>query len=202
MHELYRLKRVHFTEKVVAANWKILIENYNECLHCPIIHPELIQVIPAYKKGWIFDKSRTDGGVAITTGGTSYSGDTRARRHVLPSMTEEQTHSIFGSQVFPNMFLDIAGSNVVITRLVPEGPHQTRVFSEYLFLPEDIATDDFDPQPVIDFCELVAGQDFAISERVQRGVQSRGFDHGVYPEKDEWVHLFNEYYRGIVGSTV
>jgi phenylpropionate dioxygenase-like ring-hydroxylating dioxygenase large terminal subunit len=30
----------------VAANWKILAENYQECYHCPVIHPELSGVSP------------------------------------------------------------------------------------------------------------------------------------------------------------
>jgi Rieske 2Fe-2S family protein len=30
----------------VAANWKVLAENYHECYHCPLIHPELCQVSP------------------------------------------------------------------------------------------------------------------------------------------------------------
>ena len=25
----------------VAANWKVIAENYHECYHCPLIHPEL-----------------------------------------------------------------------------------------------------------------------------------------------------------------
>jgi len=30
----------------VAANWKIIAENYHECYHCPQIHPELCAVTP------------------------------------------------------------------------------------------------------------------------------------------------------------
>ena len=30
----------------VAANWKVVAENYHECYHCPLIHPELCQVSP------------------------------------------------------------------------------------------------------------------------------------------------------------
>ena len=30
----------------VAANWKIIAENYHECYHCPLIHPELCAVTP------------------------------------------------------------------------------------------------------------------------------------------------------------
>jgi Rieske 2Fe-2S family protein len=116
-------------------------------------------------------------------------------------MNDEMAHSIYGSQVFPNMFLDVAGSNVVATRLVPEGPVQTRVLTEYLFLPQDIAEPDFDHTPVVDFCELVAGQDYAVSERVQRGITSRGFAHGVYPAKDDYVHQFNQYYRQVMNES-
>ena len=30
----------------VAANWKAISENYHECYHCPLIHPELCEVSP------------------------------------------------------------------------------------------------------------------------------------------------------------
>ena len=40
----------------VAANWKIVVENYNECLHCPTIHPELVQVVPLFRFGEVWDE--------------------------------------------------------------------------------------------------------------------------------------------------
>ncbi len=30
----------------VQANWKLVLQNYNECLHCPTIHPMLSKVLP------------------------------------------------------------------------------------------------------------------------------------------------------------
>ena len=199
-HAMDLLVTIRTTESVVAANWKVIIENYNECLHCPIVHPELVEVVPVYKTGDTGDRSRDDGGVELLTGGTSYSDDPRARKAVLPGMDEETAHLIYGSQVFPNMFLDIAGSNVVATRLIPEGPTQTRIVTEYLFIPEDVAASDFDPEPVVRFCEMVAGQDYEVCERVQRGLTSRGFEHGVYPARDEYVHEFDEYYRELMAD--
>jgi Rieske 2Fe-2S family protein len=53
----------------------------------------------------------------------------------------------------------------------------------------------FDPSEVVDFSELVAHQDYVVCERVQQGVRSRAFTHGVYAEKDELPYLFNERYR-------
>ena len=34
----------------MRANWKLVFQNYSECLHCPTIHPELSTVLP-YQSG-------------------------------------------------------------------------------------------------------------------------------------------------------
>ncbi len=39
--ELPTLKVGHRARYEVAANWKLVFQNYSECLHCPTIHPEL-----------------------------------------------------------------------------------------------------------------------------------------------------------------
>ena len=35
----------------VAANWKLIVENFMECYHCSSIHPELVGVLPELPKG-------------------------------------------------------------------------------------------------------------------------------------------------------
>ena len=35
----------------VAANWKVLAENYNECYHCGTLHPELCDIVPDFRRG-------------------------------------------------------------------------------------------------------------------------------------------------------
>jgi ribosomal protein S18 acetylase RimI-like enzyme len=41
------------TERIVHANWKIIVENYLECLHCAIVHPELVEILPLYRTGHV-----------------------------------------------------------------------------------------------------------------------------------------------------
>ena len=48
---------------------------------------------------------------------------------------------------------------------------------------------------MVEFNERVTRQDNEACERVQLGVTSRAFDHGVFPAKDFWVHGFDERYR-------
>ena len=52
-----------------------------------------------------------------------------------------------------------------------------------------------------EFNELVTRQDNEACERVQRGVTSRAFDHGVFPAKDSWVHGFDQRYLRDVEAT-
>ena len=38
---MQELRLAHRIEYDVATNWKLVVQNYNECLHCPVIHPLL-----------------------------------------------------------------------------------------------------------------------------------------------------------------
>jgi Rieske 2Fe-2S family protein len=188
------LVTVHRTMSEVRANWKIIVENYNECLHCPAVHPELVAVAPTFRKGLVFEEGRDDYGVSIEGGGVGYTASGTTTIPVMPGLTEQQASSMYGASVFPNMFIDLTGTVVIATRLVPRGPEHTSVFTDYLFRPEVAAEPDFDPGDVVEFSELVAHQDYVVCERVQAGVRSRAFDHGVYAEKDALPYAFNQTY--------
>src|SRR5262249_2847772 len=43
---LAELRTVRQTVYDVVANWKVIMENYNECYHCGPVHPELCEVVP------------------------------------------------------------------------------------------------------------------------------------------------------------
>jgi Rieske 2Fe-2S family protein len=190
--EIDQLRIGASTEWLVEANWKIIIENYNECLHCPTVHPELVDVIPAYRKGWVFEDGRDDGGVTLASGGTYAPGVSTLP--LLPAMTEVDATSVYGGTVFPNVMIDISGTSIIVTQLLPVSATQTRQVAWYLFHPDTINAPDFDPSGLVEFGELVGGQDNDVCERVQRGVSSQAFTHGVYPEKDKYVYEFNQRY--------
>jgi len=180
----------------VAANWKILIENYNECLHCPTVHPELVSLVPGFRKGDVYERSRNDGGVTLADQGNSFTRSGRSHLPLLPGVAGEDETSLFGATVYPNMFIDVTGTSAISTVLLPRGAEATTVIAEYLFPPEVIAADGFDPSEIVDFTELVAGQDYVVCERVQKGVSSRAFTHGVLAEKDSLLEAFTDRYLG------
>src|SRR5579871_3881853 len=47
--ELARMRMYRQDVYQIASNWKIIIENFNECYHCPIAHPAFSEVIDTDK---------------------------------------------------------------------------------------------------------------------------------------------------------
>ncbi len=78
----------------VDANWKILVENYQECYHCDPVHPDLNRITP-YFSGQVRDYFIDGGARAAFSGGhmefakdyTSMTSSGYTKRTVLAGMT-------------------------------------------------------------------------------------------------------------------
>jgi Rieske 2Fe-2S family protein len=183
------------TESIVKANWKIVIENYQECLHCAVVHPELVELIPLYRTGHVLDPDRDDNAVALIDGAHSFTRNGWSALSVLPGTTPEEVAVYRGGAVFPNVMLDVTGTSASLTALFPVDQETTVVVAEYLFNEHDARADGFDPAPVVEFSELVGHQDYTVCERVQRGVASKAFAGGMLTTKDSLVADFVAHYR-------
>ena len=183
----------------VKANWKIIVENYNECLHCPQVHPELVQVIPLFRFGEVWDEELPDDGNRMARGATSFTKTGRSELPKLPGLNPEDYEMYYGSFEFPNMMLNLHPDCVMYYYGLPMAPDRTIVVSEYLFRPETIAGPDYKPEPVIELWDLISKQDWDVCARAQTGVGSRAFTTGVYPRQDRFLYWFNEEYRLAMG---
>jgi glycine betaine catabolism A len=184
----------------VEANWKIIVENYNECLHCPQVHPELVQVVPLFRFGEVWDEETRDDGNWMMEGATSFTANGKSDLPKLPDLLPEDYQMYYGSYEFPNLMLNLHPDCVMYYIGIPKGPTHTTVISEYLFRPEVIADEDaFKPQPVVDFWDLISKQDWDVCARAQTGVGSRAFTAGVYPRQDRFLYNFNEEWREKMG---
>jgi Rieske 2Fe-2S family protein len=184
----------------VAANWKIVVENYNECLHCPTIHPELVQVVPLFRFGEVWDEETRDDGNWMRDGATSFTISGESSLPKLPGLEPEDYSMYFGAYQFPNLMLNLHPDCGMYYIGYPNGPGHTQIISEYLFRPETIADPElFKPEPVVELWDLISKQDWAVVERAQTGVGSRAFTTGVYPRQDRFLYDFNERYRRQMG---
>lgn len=184
----------------VAANWKIIIENYNECLHCPVVHPELVRIVPFYRRGEVEEVPGWSGN-RLAPGLTSFSLSGRSSLPALPGLDEQDRNSYCGLVLLPNLIVNFNSDEVVSFHLFPLGPERTRVVYRFLFRPETVAAPGFDPSELVAFRELLAQQDWAVCERTQAGMRSRGYAAGgILPYADRFVHAFQRQYRTLMGD--
>ena len=86
MFDRFKLDELRIGVRIVYevdANWKIVVENYNECLHCPTVHPELVQVVPLFRFGEVWDEVTRDDGNWMRDGATSF---TMSGESALPKL--------------------------------------------------------------------------------------------------------------------
>lgn len=185
------------TEAVVQANWKIIVENYAECLHCAVVHPELAELIPLYKSGNVVHPDDPLAPVEFADGHPAFTRDGQTQLSVLPGLDGAPEYD--GAAVFPNVFFDLTPTVLALTAIFPVAPDRSLVVGEYLFHPDDVVRPDFDPTPEVEFNELVGAQDYVVCEMVQRGVASPAFTGGGLTRKDEYVAHFVERYLDIRG---
>jgi Rieske 2Fe-2S family protein len=199
-YPLAELRCGHRTVTEVAANWKLLAENYNECYHCGSVHPELCELVPAFRRGgrdldWNAGIPHRDGAWTFTVSGDS-------RRAPFPGLDERERTRHKGELVYPNLLLSLAAEHVVAFRLLPTGPAATTVVCDYLFHRDEVARDDFDPSDAVALWETVNRQDWAICESVQRGMASRSFTGAWFaPMEDDSLDIAR-WYRALMGDAI
>ena len=175
----------------VTANWKLIMENYNECYHCGGVHPELCEIVPDFKQGGGSNLSWEEG-IPHREGAYTFTRTGTTNRASFPGLSEEEKVRHKGELCFPNLMLSLACDHVAAFLLWPLAPNHTRVVCSFLFHPEEISKATFDPADAAEFWDLVNRQDWAICERVQSGVSSRVHKFGYYaPMEDPSLDIRN-----------
>jgi Rieske 2Fe-2S family protein len=198
----YRMDELRLGQRItydVAANWKIVVENYNECLHCPTIHPELVAVVPLFRKGEVWDGETIDGGNLMVDGATSFTASGTSDLPKFPDLLPDDYGMYYGVFQFPNLMVNLHPDSVMAYLVYPDGPTRTTVVSEFYFRPGALALPGFDPSPTVELWDLISRQDWEVCERAQLGVSSRAYRSGVYPHKDRLLFDFNERWRAAMG---
>jgi Rieske 2Fe-2S family protein len=192
-YEMGRLRVAGSHDYIVAANWKVLSENYQECYHCPVIHPELCRVSPpdsganyvhpasgAWIGGWQEVREH-----AATM---SLDGTTSARP--LRGLDDRQRRQIIYVGVFPNVLISLHPDYVMTHLLTPLAADRTRIRCHWAFAPEDLARPGFDPSFAVDFWDVTNRQDWLACESVQRGLTHDAARPGLLARDEDAVYQF------------
>jgi glycine betaine catabolism A len=197
----------HRLHKTIQCNWKVFWENYNECLHCPGVHPRLAQLVPIYGRALLERRDDPswqdhDGdddpkyGGGLRAGSESWTMDGRPVGVLFPGVTPEDRKAghIYLTST-PSVFVVAHIDYVRVVRLLPLGPERTDMSIEFLFLPETLADPRRDITRAVEFTNIVMSEDAAVCELNQRGLHALAHRAGVLMPEEYAIRQFQDWVR-------
>ena len=193
--ELLRAERREF---VVQANWKTLVDNNHECYHCAVNHPSLMELVDYDTKAvW------SDDGITFSHKVERKRLDSSAYGVDAGSITQD---SLFG-YIWPvHVPLFYPGTpSMVMYQILPIGPETSRIRHDYFLLNRQPSDQE---RALMDwFSGVLAPEDIALCEKLQKNLHSRGYRQGkfvvdrAHPEFSEHhVHFFQRLvYQALMG---
>lgn len=191
-YELERMVTMGRHDYVVAANWKVLVENYQECYHCPVIHPELCAASPP-RSGENYHNpggAWVGGWMEIRDGYETMSLDGHTDAQTLRGLDEHRARIVDYIGIFPNVLVSLHPDYVMTHVVTPLAADRTRVVCEWHFAPEDAGRPGFDPAFAVDFWDVTNRQDWLACESVQRGLSNPRAVPGPMAPEEDGVHQF------------
>jgi Rieske 2Fe-2S family protein len=187
--QLPRLRRVGRARWETRANWKLVVQNFQESHHFPLVHPSLEALTPSARARSELGDGPWFTGIMDIVGSAetvSKSGRLGLRPFIAP---EEARRRVFDAHLFPGMLWSLQPDYLLTYRVHPRAVDRTEIIADtyvHASCPEgeDLAD-------VLDFWDVVNAEDRAICERQQVGVASRGFEARAYAAVEEDVHAFD-----------
>ena len=137
----------------IEANWKVALENYLECYHCPVAHPGFSKVINVDPDAYALSVSPTFSSQIGPVRASALSGKSSAPYVPVGDVASSQYHFLW-----PNTTVNIVPGpqNISLERWVPDGVGRTIEVTDYWFgadVPAEIV------QEVLDFDQQVGQED-------------------------------------------
>lgn len=182
----------------VRANWKLIFQNYSECYHCPVIHPQLERISPS-------ESGRNDlthgpflGGFSLLREGTSLTLSGRSARQPLGNVAGEDLHRAYYYTLFPSLLLSLHPDYAMTHYVRPVAVDRTQIVCEWLFAPDEMAREGFDAADAAEFWDLTNRQDWNINELAHAGLTSRAYTPGPYAQQEGLLAAFDRYYLSLM----
>jgi len=169
------------------CNWKVYIDNFLEGYHLPFVHPGLSKVLNA--KEYITETSE----------------------HYSLQYSPLQVNEIYGSGeafyyfIFPNIMLNILPGRLQTNLVLPVSKNKSLVIFDY-YIDDTTSSESIKRIEVdITFSDEVQKEDIYICEKVQRGLESKGYDKGRFSPKEEmgvyhFQSMLKKYYHRFVNE--
>ncbi len=173
----------------IKANWKLIIQNYSECLHCPVIHPTL-KKLSHYMSGDNEPASPfyLGGSMDLNADVKTMTVSGQSQRAILPDLDETERRKVYYYFVFPNLLLSFHPDYLMTHTLWPRSEGHTDVICEFHFHKDEISKSGFTAEDAAEFWDGVNREDWRVSELSQLGLKSRAYRPGPYSNRETLLH--------------
>ena len=167
--DLDRLTFAHRLTYKIKANWKVVVDNFLECYHCPVAHRDFCSLVEmdTYKvtTHGIYSSHMAKAG---RTGNSAY-------RVEAASVTD---HAVW--YLWPNTTLMRypGRGNFMVWKFTPTGPDET--YEEFDFFFETAEPNEAERDAIKYIDEVLQVEDIGLVESVQRGMRTPAFKQGRY----------------------
>jgi choline monooxygenase len=155
----------------VAANWKVLIDNFLECYHCHTAHKDFVDLVdmPSYRS------------VACGLYSSHCSGKARSETNRAYSFKQgDVDFGYAGWYVWPNFTIWAypGEANLSVLQMNPTAPERSIEYQDW-FTPGGAVTPQL--KDAIDYqIDVLQPEDIGLCESVQRGLKSKGYNQGRF----------------------
>ena len=185
----------------LACNWKLVVQNYSECYHCPLVHPQLDRLSPSDSGQNDLSEGAFLGGYSeLRTHGTSLTTSGSTSRPPVGSVDGADLDRIYYYTLFPSMLLSLHPDYVMVHYLRPIDAERTEVECAWLFDPKTMARADFDPTDAVEFWDMTNRQDWHVNELTYAGLRSRSYTPGPYANAEGLLAAFDRHYLRVMGE--
>jgi Rieske 2Fe-2S family protein len=202
--ERYRLPALRTVRQIdydVKANWKLVMQNYSECLHCPTIHPELSTKLP-YTSGEndLVEGPFLGGFMEIKAPNESATMTGRACAIPLGELPPGERTRAYYYTLFPGMMLSLHPDYAVFYTVWPISPAECRVTCAWMVHADAPTAPGYNIADAEEFWDRTNRQDWAICEQSQLGVQSRVYAPGPYSPRESIPAAWDREYLKMMGA--
>jgi phenylpropionate dioxygenase-like ring-hydroxylating dioxygenase large terminal subunit len=195
----------------VAANWKLVMENYHECYHCAVAHPEFsLRHMLARPRN---RDNRSDEDLEVwsaapdgrevarliysplSEGGQTGSDDGRLLAPLMDARGSKEGDCVFAEAGFLSAFLAYADHGVIY-RFIPCATLATQMEVIWLVRGDAREGNDYDVARLTWLWDVTSVADKRIIEMNQAGVRSRSYRPGPYSLMEPATRAYTDRYLG------
>ena len=208
--EVSGCKVAHTILYTVAANWKIVLENFVECYHCPSAHPEFCRT---------FDLTRNPGGLLNSPAhpqmlldlgefllrpgakSSTLTGQPVCRQF-MGSLTADDLPAAVALTFRPTTSVILFGDYGIVHDFQPVTPTETSVRCQWLVSAHAEPERDYNIESLMALWDITNRQDWELCELTQKGVGSRRYVPGpISLQQEPALQVLRASYFAMMGES-